>query len=480
MNKTTSQGAWPLRVAALAAMLALAACGGGKDEEAGQPWMQPAAARSAADSASAARSAAEGASAPRTTLAEYAAERANLAVVQGFPSPTEEELASIHRRSVERGIAQLLPQLNYAQITDSGNGLALPSLQSSLVNTVAAAARGDTLAQLRQYQPEESGYYARMVQTQGVQRSLWAPAGTPLDGAFLRATDMIEPLPPLASWQGTEVTRRDDAGLNAALDGFSAEALGALELDGNTRLLVVDRLEEQAALAGAARALTDGVFLGSDGGRRVMPMLQVPSIRHLRPGYEAHLASGPAHRHVVTIQPTTQSLRAFAETGELATALSELAQMARQRTLVALPAGTMVLPVIKELSVSGSARPASGLDLASSEVNANLSGLDGGGTFLRTAELSIRLSIGDGGLSMQGGHAAAFNFSERNVYWPGIGSGLFLVNGTFNTFFVNASIPPACPRATADLRSVFIAVFDDDLRLVSLAGLGTLPGDPCQ
>ena len=468
MNGMTRSANWPLRAAALAATLALGACGGGQDEEAGQPWLQPAAAGAPADSASA----------PRTTLADYAAERANVVVVQGFPSPTDEELASIHRRSVDRGIAQLLPQLGSAYLTDAGNGLALPSLQSSLVNTVAAAARGDTLAQLRQYQPEENGYYARMVQTQGVQRSLWAPAGTPLDGAFLRATDMIEPLPPLASWQGREVTRRDDAALNAALDGFSAEALGALELGGNTRLLVVDRLNEQAAFAGAPRTLPDGVFLGGDGVRRVIPMLHVPSIRHIRPGYEAHLAIGPSHRHIVTIQPATQSLQAFAASGDLATALSELAQMARQRTLVALPAGTMVLPVIKELSAAGNARPGSGLDLAGSEVNADLRGLDGGGTFLRTAELSTRLSIGDGGLSMQGGHAAAFNFSERNVYWPGIDSGLFLLNDTFTINGDGGA--PACPRATPDLRSLFVAVFDDDLRLVSLAGLGKLSGQQCQ
>jgi hypothetical protein len=464
MNKTMGG----LHLAALAATLALAACGGGKDDEAGQPWMQPTAAPSAAETASA----------PRTTLAEYAAERTNLAVVQGFPSPTEEELASIHRRSVERGIAQLLPQLNAPYLADIGNGLALPSLRSSLVNTAAAAARGDTLAQLRQHQPEESGYYARMVQTRGVQRSLWAPAGTPLDGAFLRATDMIEPLPPLASWQGREVATRDDAALNASLEGFSAEALGALELGDNTRLLVVDRLNEQAAFAGAPRTLPDGVFLGADGVRRVMPMLQLPAVRHVRPGYEAHLAVGPAHRHIVTIQPTTQGLQAFAASGDLAAALSELAQMARQRTLVALPAGTMVLPVVKELSVSGNARPGSGLDLASSEVNADLRGLDGGGTFLRTAELSTQLSIGDGGLSMQGGHAAAFNFSEQNVYSPGAYSALFLGNDSFE-FVGYSSAPPACPR-DKDLRSLFIAVFDDDLRLVSLAGLGKLPGQQCQ
>jgi hypothetical protein len=468
MNKTTGHRAWPLRVAALAAVLALGACGGGKDEEAGQPWMQPAAARRAAQSASA----------PRTTLADYAAERANAVVVQAFPSPTEEELASIHRRSVERGIAQLLPQLSFTYLTDTANGLALPSLQSSLVNTVAAAARGDTLAQLRQHQPEESGYYARMVQTQGVQRSLWAPAGTPLDGAFLRATDMIEPLPPLASWQGTEVTRRDDARLNAALEGFSADALGTLELSGNTRLLVVDRLQERAGFATPPRTLPDGVFLGVDGTRRVMPMLQLPSIRYQRSGYEAHLAIGPAHRHIVTIQPATQSLQAFAASGDLAAALSELAQMARQRTLVALPAGTMVLPVLKELSVSGNARPESGLDLAGSEANADLRGLDGGGTYLRTAELSTRLSIGEGGLSMQGGHAAAFNFSPLNVYWPGT-FGVTVINGSIDVVFTPSG-SPACPRAAPDLRSPFIAVFDDDLRLVSLAALGKLPGDQCQ
>jgi hypothetical protein len=464
MNRTMGRCAGPLRVVALAATLALGACGGGKGDEAGQPGTQSAAPDSAA--------------APRTTLAAYAVDREGLAVVQGFTSPTEEELASIHRRSVERGIAQLLPQLSYhGYINDTGNGLALPSLQSSLVNTVAAAARGDTLAQLRQHQPEETGYYARMVQTQGVQRSLWAPAGTLLDRAFLRATDMIEPLPPLASWQGTEVTSRADAGLNASLDGFSAEALGTLDLSGDTRLLVVDRLQEQAVFAASPRTLSDGVFLSLDGVRRVMPMLQLPSVRHPRPGYEAHLAIGPGRRHIVTIQPTTQSLHAFAASGELATALSELSQMSRQRTLVALPAGTMVLPVIEALSgsVSGSARPANGLDLASSEVNADLRGLDGGGTYLRTADLRTRLSISDGGLSVQGGHAASFNFSKRNVYWPGIDGGLFV-----GVTAIMVNFPPACPRAADDLRSLFIAVFDDDLRLVTLAGLGELPGDPCQ
>jgi hypothetical protein len=210
-----------------------------------------------------------------------------------------------------------------------------------------------------------------------------------------------------------------------------------------------------------------------------MPMLQLPSVRHLRPGYEAHLAIGPSHRHIVTVQPTTKTLQAFAASGELASALSELAQMARQRTLVALPAGTMVLPVVKELSVSGNARPGGGLDLASSEVNADLRGLDGGGTFLRTAELSSQLSIGDEGLSMRGGHAAAFNFSPLNVYGPTYG----LVDTWFNpawTFQFVGESAPACPRADNDLRSLFIAVFDDDLRLVSLAGLGKLPGEQCQ
>lgn len=465
MNKTTSRCTSPLRVVALAATLVLAACGGGKDEEAGQPWMQPTAARAASESASAP---------PRTTLAEYAAERANWAVVQGFPSPTDEELASIHRRSVDRGIAQLLPQL------DSGsNGLALPPLQSSLVNTVAAAAQGDTLAELRLHHPAESGYYARMVQTMGVQRSLWAPAATPLDGLFLRATDLIEPLPPLASWQGTEVTRRDDDRLNAALEGFG-NALFALDLGGDTRLLVVDRLQVQAGFAATARTLADGVFIGSDGVRRVMPMLQLPSIRHLRPGYEAHVAIGPAHRHVVTIQPTTQGLQAFAASGDLAAALSELAQMSRQRTLVALPAGTMVLPVIKDLSADGKARPARGLDLAGSEINADLRGLDGGGTFLRTAELPTHLSIGEAGLSMHGGHAAAFNYSHLNIYAPTYSGGVVFTMADPGTVWISGPATPACPRSVPDLRSLFIAVFDDDLRLVSLAGLGSLTGEHCQ
>ena len=80
---------------------------------------------------------------------------------------------------------------------------------------------------------------------------------------------------------------------------------------------------------------------------------------------------------------------------------------------------------------------------------------------------------------MQGGHAAAFNFSEHNIDWPGIDAALFLGNNPF-TFVGDAATPPACPRATSDLRSLFIAVFDDDLRLASLAGLGKLPGQQCQ
>jgi hypothetical protein len=317
-----------------------------------------------------------------------------------------------------------------------------------------------------------------MVQTTGVHRSLWAPAATPLDGLFLRATDLIEPLPPMASWEGTEVTSRDDAKLNAALKGFG-EAIDALELGGNTRLLVVDRLQEQAAFATTARTLIDGVFMGSDGKRHVMPMLQLPSIRHLRAGFEAHLVIGPAHRHVVTIQPTTQTLQAFAASGALYAALAELAQMSRQHTLAALPAGTMVLPMVKDLSAYGRSRPARGMDLASSEINADLRGLDGGGTFLRTAELMTHLSIGEDGLSMRGGHAAAFNYSRVNVYGPTYGSVFTSFVGT-STIFVSADAAPACPRAETDLRSLFIALFDDDLRLVSLAGLSSLPGKFCQ
>ena len=462
MNKTTSHGAWPLRVAALAAMLALGACGGGKDDEAGQPWMQPAAAPAAAESASA----------PRTTLAQYAIDRTQIDTVLGFPSPTGEEMESIHRDSVERGIAQLLRQMDY-----SNNVMALPSLQASLIEAVAAAARGATLAELRSAHPEETRLYARTVQTTGVNRSLWAPAGTPLNGSFLRATDLIAPLPPLASWQGAEVTSRDDARLVAALDGMSEGALAGLALGGDTRLLMVDRLQDKAAFAATPSVLPDGVFVSSDGARRVMPMLQWPAIRHERADHVAHLAIGPAHRHVVTIQPTSVSLSAFAASGALAKAVSELAQMSRQRTLVALPAGTLVLPALKGLAVYGYSTEARGLLLARSEYNANLSGLDGGGTYLRTADLPTQLSIGNDGLSVSGGHAAAFHFSPRNIYGT---AGVFTSWDPSGVLVFNAEPPPICPRATADLRSLFVAVFDDNLRLVALAALGSPPGSACQ
>ena len=463
-----------LRAGALAAALVLAGCGGGSKKDAGDPWLgeTQAAAGDRARIASVRVGAQE--AEPATTLADYAVERTQWGTVLGFPGATAEEMLYIHRRSVERGIAQLLPQLLVA-----GNGLALPALEASLVDTVAAAARGDTLAELREHHPLAPGYYSEMVETHRVDRSVWAPAGTPLLGSFLQAIDRIEPLPPLGSWEGSEVTRRDDPGLVAALDGFSTESVGALSLGADTRLLVIDHLRERFGFASAPKLLADGVFVGGDGTPRVMPMLQLPAIRHEGSGYVAHLASSPSYyRHVVTIRPATQDLHAFASSGALAAAIAELAQMTRQRTLVALPAGTMVLPVLEDLSLDGHTVPARGLSLATSEVNANLRGLDGGGTYLRLAQLPSRLSISALRVEARGGHAAAFNFSRANLFGPGADASVFITSNPF-TFDTPLAVPP-CPRAEPDLRSLFIAVFDDDLRLVSIAALGRLDGARCQ
>lgn len=463
MNSKT--GTWhggPTRVAAglgLGLALVLAGCGGGRDSEAGEPVLP------------AAQSAGVQAPPQRTTLAEYAVAREQRGTVLGFPSPSAAELESIHRRSVDLGIAQLTPGL-----LGGGNALVLPPLVSSFVNTVGAAAQGTTLAELRSHHPEPGGFYASMVQTQGVTRSLWAPAGTPLLGSFLMATDRLGPLPPLAAWSGTEVTQRDDARLDAALDGFDGDALFALGLGAETRLLVIDRLQERVGFD-AAKPLDDGVFLDASGTRRVLPMLRLGAIRHRGADHVAHIATTPQGRHVVTIQPDAGDLRAFGSQ-RLAAVLSELARMSRQQTLVALPAGTMVLPVLDNLALPGPSIPVQGVQPAASEVNADLRGLDGGGTYLRMAQLANHLSIGVAGLAAQGGHAAAFTYSPLNAWGDGTAGAVFV--RTPDPVFVVDGPPEACPRAEPDLRSLFIAVFDDDLRLVSLAAIGVLEGRACQ
>ncbi|NRF69632.1 hypothetical protein HLB44_21750 [Aquincola sp. S2] len=408
---------------------ALAACGGGSGGS--QPTD-----RAPTDSTTTAPAAAT------TTLAAYVATRGDRVSVQGFPAPTAEERAWLFDDSRERAVAQVA-----AALPTSGNAIALPPLQASFIQTVAAAARGETLAELlRAYPATAPGFYSSMLRTQGVQRQLLSAPGARFLPGFLEATDSYGPLPPLAAWVGKET--------------------GDLGFSGDVRLVVTDEFRERVTMPKGE--LFDGIFADEAQVRQLVPMTRftVGVVQHRGSDFVAQ-ALTLGGRLLVKIEPTAASTLAFSRQ-RLSPALTEVVQIVTAPTLVALPQGAMVLPRAG-LAPDGLEVAPAALSRAFDELRADLRGLDGGGTYLRAYSGPSALRIDDSVMEVGGYHDLAFVHSQRNPYSPGTYAG----GTTLWSWGVE------CPAGAADLRSFFLVLLDADKRVLALAAVGALEAEYC-
>lgn len=443
-----------------AAVASLVACGGGGGDDSSVPTQAPSTVVER----------------PATiTLTGYLVQRNQVVTVQGFASPTPEERASIFDHSRAHAVSMM------QGLWVDTNAIVVPPLRESFVRTVASAARGETLVELRKQYSADLGFYAAMSQTRGIDRRVWAQRGAGFLPGFLAAIDSYGPLPPLGSWKGEEVGdwwSAEAASVHAELTKLHPGLPAAVPFsDANTRLIVADALHDAVSWPEAKRF--DGIYLNDRGGRQILPMLRLIADvkRHVGSDFRADILRRD-DRWLLAIQPRAGTLSDWLATGRrLDSALQESVQALTSPTLVALPAGEIVLPVVN-LELYGQSASGTGLTLAFDEIKADLRGLDGGGTYLKTGDAKTMLQIGEAGLNMHAAQVSSFTFSQRNAFAPPsstYGSVITMVSGPYLVW----SFADACHQATADLRSFILVVLDEQKRVLSLAAIASLKGDQC-
>lgn len=454
-NKRWKRIARVLLLQAVAAA-SLVACGGGGGDDSSVPTQAPSTVVER----------------PATvTLADYLVQRSQVVTIQGFASPRQEELASIfdHSRAQAVSMMQGLPA--------GSNAVVVPPLRESFIRTVASAARGDTLAELRKQYPDELGFYAAMSETRGIDRRVWAQRGAGFLPGFLAAIDSYGPLPPLGSWKAQDIgdwRSAEVSSVDAELTKLHPGLPAAVPLpDANTRLIVADALRDTVAWTDAKPF--DGIYLNDLGTRQMLPMLRLSADvrRHVGSDFRADILRRD-DRWLLAIQPRTGTLRDLVAAGRLDSVLQEAVQALTSPAFVPLPAGEIVLPTVN-LELYGQSASGTGLTLAFDEIKADLRGLDGGGTYLKTGDAKTRLQIGEAGMNMQAAQVSSFTFSQKNAFAPPSSTYGSVNTRVDDTFFLGSS----CPQVTSDLRSFFLAVLDDQKRVISLAAIAALEGNPC-
>ncbi len=445
---------------ALACALGLGACGGGSGEGMDAATLQGKSADSTAQI---------------TNLAEYSATHRPLAIGALGPAPSAAEQAAIFELSRSRAVARLQAAGAIRNLSQS-NLTVVPPLMQSYVDLLASAARGQTLAELRALYPAAPSPAVAAALTQGVQRQLWSVRGVGLATGFLSGTDMLGPWPALASWRGQELASWADPALRAGLAQLQP-SLGSLSVynPSTTRLVVADGYSERTTWP-VSETLA-GVF-ETGYGRQVVALqrLSVSARRFDSAAYVAHAAT-VGGRTLLTLQPRAGSFRSFLTSG-LDAALSEAVNTLTRPGAPGWGPGEMLLPVT-ESSDPGFVSMTSGLNLATNEINADLRGLDGGGSFAQPRDTSTQLALTSHGLTLQSAHTTAFVYSPKNLFGggtAGTGSGPSGVVGSS----VGDGFKPACPRSTPDLRNFALVVLNDQRRVTSLSAISYLSGDACQ
>lgn len=448
-----------------ALLCGLASCGGG---DGGGAAASAAAAAAAAASAEAAAAAASLASASSLTVAQYQAQRSTAAGTGTGTATPADATQQAKLRSADQALAVAQWQTDFA----GSNPVVLPPLVYASARALAAAAQGDTLAQLDtllagriSLAPDAT---TAAWQTGQVASAGWAAQGFKLARSFLRAVDSSDGR--LAAWSLADAafaagSASSDAALTQAL-AAQGLALTDFAATNNLRLLLTHALK----LSGGwpAGYTFDGLFEVGPQDLLALPLLRVRTgVKRLAgTDYTADLlAAGPLR--VLALRPTAGTLHAFATT-RLAPALAAAVQ-----TLVMDGAGTageLLLPLgplALDAAVDAPIQRA-GVTLAFDEVNANLRGLDElGGTYAQVKSAPARLVVSADGLALSAAHGLGLTYSVRNV---NSGYGVIVTNsGGSVAFPVSGPCTPVWP--VADLRSFFLAVLDSRGALLALVAV---------
>lgn len=411
------------------------------------------------------------------TLPEYLVHRARPSTTPGLPAPSAAELASIADVSRARAVAQM-----GSALAPRGNAMVVPPLSFAYANVLTSAARGATLAQVLARYPAELGPWAAAAQTQGVQRRLWAPRGTGFLPAFLAASDVAggTAAPSLAGWAAAEVADWSDLSYGPGLIALNGGLPAAGTPGSLTRLVVADALTD--ALDWPAASTFDGTYATERGGTRLrLPMLRINTgvKRLLLPDFVIDAVT-VGQRTLLKLEPR-EGLLYQAGGEKLNAALAQAMQALIGPGRSSLADASLVLPVLT-MKLPGQSASDVGLPLAFDEINADLRGFDGGGSYLKAGNAETQLTLAASGLSISAAHKMEFVFSAKNVFVPTYGcsgSVQVIFNYGGSGVFQIGQTTPACPQPESDLRSFFLAVLDAQKRVISLSGLAELNGDVC-
>jgi hypothetical protein len=324
---------------------------------------------------------------------------------------------------------------------------------------VAAAAYGQTLAELNQAVALPSADVVAAGLAQGVSRSISALGEGRFGPRFLSvATGEAAP----------------DTWASLSLRPLSATQLAA---DGNTRMQIDDTAQLQASWPQASPER--GVWESPNGRLDVAVVrIRAPLLRHDGADYAA--VGLPLAGGTWLVQITAQAHGpAWAGTA-LGAALTEVAAVIAARAGGSGPAGTVddwVLPVMRldEPQERGSL---AGMGLAQDEVNADLRGLDAGGTYFKPSALAGSLSIGATGLEVTGALSTRFIFSPRNTHGGGSTGGVVVTR--VDPVVISPSPLPACPVGAASLKPFHLALMRPNGSISLLARVARFSGTPCQ
>jgi hypothetical protein len=332
----------------------------------------------------------------------------------------------------------------------TGSVVTVPPLYFGLVFAVDAAARGDTRAALReQVAPASSAVQAAL--QRGLTRSVRASATATFDPVFIDA-----------------ITVADDLGTWASLTlrPLSPQQLAS---EPNLRLAVDDSARGSWAWPNATAY--DGVHQFANGARISVPMVRVqgPVLEQAGSGYTASsMAVGKGHWLVRVVPQGTPA--AFGPAG-LSAALAAVVPTLTVQAATTAATGTWELPATSTSQTAGLA-DRRGMALAMNEGNANLRGVDGGGTYLKAPAGSGWLSVEASGVNYWAAQSFEFIFSPLNVYGPGGSAGAVSVFG-------NLQDQPPCPTEPADLRPYFLALVQPGGNIAMLSRMDGYRSSAC-
>lgn len=326
----------------------------------------------------------------------------------------------------------------------SGNAFVLPALQFARVETLAAAASGTTLAQLRAAFPAPSSSAVTDALLQGLQRRISAAAVATPTAEFM-----------------ADVTARGRAGVweSLVLDPLSESAMAAQR---DVRLSVSDTLRLQLAWPQAVPF--DGVFEDAAGSRVLARMTRVTGPRKAwsAGGTQYTAMSLFGNRWLVRITPAAgPAWDATALQSAVSAAQAGVADAALGTTR-----GDLVLPLEASFSAAGT-QDQRGMAEALDPRAADLRRLDGGGTFAQLGEVGASMQFKPGWLDLSGAQSVSFLYAAGN---PFAGS----------SFQTDATVrfPVAC--GATSLRPAVLALLGAHGRVEMLARLSASAGTPCQ